>query len=121
MMSRQLWSFLEFLPPYMSIFAMPLTSSQNQATASSSSSSFIFSFSSGSATSLRLCSVIVAHTNTLICICLAGDAIAATAAAAAAVWRFSSGARPANYTAVWGRTLIRTVCATGGRQLERKT
>lgn len=120
MMSRQLWSFLEFLPPYMSIFAMPLTSSQNQATASSSSSSFIFSFSSGSATSLRLCSVIVAHTNTLICICLAGDAIAATAAAAA-VWKFSSGARPANYTAAGGRTLIRTVCATGGRQLERKT
>lgn len=66
-------------------------------------------------------SVIVAHTNTLICICLAGDAIAATAAAAAAVWRFSSGARPANYTAAGGRTLIRTVCATGGRQLERKT
>lgn len=87
MMSRQLRSFLEFLPN-MSIFAMPLTSSQNQATASGASSSSSFSFSSGfgSGTNLRLCSVIVAHTNTLICICLAGNAIAA----AAAVWRFSS-------------------------------
>lgn len=107
MMSRQLLSFLEFLPPNMSIFAMPLTSSQNQATASGTSSSSSFSFSSGSATNRRLCSVIVAHTNTLICICLAGDAIAA---AAAALWRFSSGARPANYAAAGGRTLIRTVC-----------
>lgn len=80
--------------------------------------------------------IILPHTNILICICLAKDSKVCThthTLCCGAIWMFcgrsikNSGNakdRPANYAAGLNkrgqRTLIRTVCATGGRQLERK-